>query len=78
MVSIISQRRKFPALGILGGANGELGRNYKIDRNNQRISLPNSYQGIVQAGESIEIQTPGGGGYQKPALSFCVLSDSCA
>lgn len=64
-VSVISQRRIVPAKGIHGGLNGALGNNKKINNLGEYENLPNSFQQIFKKGESLIIETPGGGGYGK-------------
>jgi 5-oxoprolinase (ATP-hydrolysing) len=65
-VAILSGHREVPNPGMMGGAEGELGRN-SIRRNDGRIEiLPGCAETQVEAGEAIEILTPTGGGWGKP------------
>jgi len=62
-VAILSGHRIAPNPGMMGGAPGELGRNW-IRRNDGRIEiLPGCAQTEVAAGEAVEIVTPTGGGW---------------
>jgi 5-oxoprolinase (ATP-hydrolysing) len=63
-VSLVTSRRgPYPPLGLEGGESGQLGSNTWIGSDGQRRVLPASCQIRVHAGESIRIETPGGGGY---------------
>jgi N-methylhydantoinase B len=58
--SLITERRRQPPLGRDGGANGAPGRNL---RNGEE--LPSKCEGELSPGDSIRIETPGGGGHGK-------------
>jgi 5-oxoprolinase (ATP-hydrolysing) len=68
-VAVLSGHRAVPNHGMMGGGEGELGRN-SIRRNDGRIEiLPGCAQTTVEAGEAIEIVTPtgeGGGRHSDP------------
>jgi 5-oxoprolinase (ATP-hydrolysing) len=49
-----------------GGEAGQRGLNVWEDPSGRRTILPGSCQLEVQAGQIIEIQTPGGGGWGVP------------
>jgi 5-oxoprolinase (ATP-hydrolysing) len=62
-VSILSNGRQQPAFGLLGGEAGAPGANRIIRRDGQTETLPACAETQLQAGDTIEIQTPGGGGF---------------
>jgi len=63
-VNILSERRKFPPYGLLGGAPGETGKNILV-RHGRKTILAGKVSFQVKAGDKVIIQTPGGGGYGK-------------
>ncbi|MFQ5704475.1 MAG: hydantoinase B/oxoprolinase family protein [Gemmatimonadales bacterium] len=65
-VTILSDRRKRGPYGLDGGASGSPGRNVSIDSNGVETDLPGKASEWVQAGTTISVRTPGGGGYGKP------------
>jgi 5-oxoprolinase (ATP-hydrolysing) len=63
--AILSGHRAVPNPGMMGGSEGELGRN-SVRRNDGRIEiLPGCAETKLEAGEAIEIITPTGGGWGK-------------
>ena len=64
-VTILSNRRKIPPFGIKGGKNGKIGKNFLKYRGVLK-PLPSSCQLKVERGNSLIIETPGGGGFNKP------------
>ena len=61
--AILSGHRAVPNPGMMGGSEGELGRN-SVRRNDGHIEiLPGCAETKVEAGEAIEIVTPTGGGW---------------
>jgi N-methylhydantoinase B len=56
--SLITERRHHPPRGRDGGADGFPGRNSHDGR-----PLPSKTEGDLEAGETIRIETPGGGGF---------------
>ena len=63
--AILSGHRAVANLGMMGGSEGELGRN-SVRRNDGSIEiLPGCAETKVEAGEAIEIVTPTGGGWGK-------------
>ena len=62
-VSILSERRKYPPYGIKGGEPGKKGINLLVRKDGTKIELGGKVDRIVEKGETIVIQTPGGGGY---------------
>lgn len=61
-VNILSERRRFAPYGLCSGSSGKIGRNMLL-RGLQRTELPGKTCLILQTGEGIQIETPGGGGY---------------
>jgi 5-oxoprolinase (ATP-hydrolysing) len=63
-VSLLGQRRgPYPPYGVAGGAPGALGRNTLIRADGTREELPGRVQFIAQPGDTLIIQTPGGGAW---------------
>jgi N-methylhydantoinase B len=62
-VGLISERRKFAPYGLAGGNSGKRGKNSLIREDGQKIDLPGKFNMRLEAGETVEIQTPGGGGW---------------
>ena len=64
IVSIITQRRgEYPPLGHSGGEHGKTGSNTLVRASGERKLLEACCQIDVQIGDSIVIETPGGGGF---------------
>lgn len=66
-VSILSERRVFAPWGLNGGEDGARGCNYLIRKDNRLIFFGGKNTATLEAGESIRICTPGGGGYGTPS-----------
>lgn len=64
-VSILSNGRSHPAFGLQGGGAGQPGINRLIRRDGSTETLAACAEVKLQAGDQIEIQTPGGGGFGK-------------
>ena len=60
-VSLLSQNRNKGTRGIDGGGDGKPGRQWKLLEDGTRIELNGITSVNVKAGESIRIETPGGG-----------------
>ena len=56
--SLITERRRHPPRGREGGADGAAGRNSRNDED-----LPSKAEGELAPGDSLRIETPGGGGH---------------
>jgi N-methylhydantoinase B len=56
--SLIAERRRHPPRGRDGGEDGTPGRNLRNDE-----ALPGKAEGELQPGDTIRIETPGGGGH---------------
>ena len=61
-VSIVSERRTIPPYGSSGGQQGSCGVNI-LKSDSGEIILEGKVERQGKAGEAIEIQTPGGGGF---------------
>jgi N-methylhydantoinase B len=65
-VTILADRRLRGPYGLLGGSPGAPGRNVLI-RGKRTSALPGKTTFEVAAGDLLHIESPGGGGYGKPA-----------
>ena len=64
-VTILSERRTHAPYGARGGAAGAMGRNTLI-RDGAETVLPGKVELLLQPGDRLRIETPGGGGYGPP------------
>jgi 5-oxoprolinase (ATP-hydrolysing) len=64
--ALLSTRREHAPQGLAGGGAGETGRQSLIGAGGEVRELPGCFAIEVAAGESIEIRTPGGGGFGPP------------
>lgn len=62
-VSILSERRAFRPYGLMGGGDGERGKNSWIKKNGRVINLGGKNTAMMDAGDRIVIESPGGGGW---------------
>ena len=62
-VGILSSHRRLPPFGIHGGKAGKLGVNTVTTRQGRVEILPGCAEVDMQAGDTIQIETPGGGGF---------------
>jgi 5-oxoprolinase (ATP-hydrolysing) len=70
-VSLVTSRRgPYSPFGLEGGEPGRLGCNEWILSSGERKSLPASCQIRIDAGDSIRIETPGGGAYGAKSISL--------
>ncbi|MEI9988783.1 MAG: hydantoinase B/oxoprolinase family protein [Rhizomicrobium sp.] len=63
--AILSTRRETAPFGLAGGGDGAKGRNTLIRADGSRVVLKGRDETDVAAGDAIEIETPGGGGFGK-------------
>lgn len=63
VVSILSERRVHAPRGLKGGKDGLQGANFLVTKDKRRVYLGGKNTVQVQAGEILEIFTPGGGGW---------------
>jgi len=64
-VAILSNHRRIAPFGLAGGNAGAIGENTLIRANGQRTRLSGCEQIMVDPGDSLQIKTPGGGGFGK-------------
>jgi len=62
-VSVLSSHRFKPTFAVNGAEPGKCGKNTVIRKNGTIECLPGCAQIEAQAGDAIQIETPGGGGY---------------
>jgi N-methylhydantoinase B len=67
-VAILSDRRRTSPYGLSGGKPGKRGRN-RLIRNGEVSDLAGKDTVQAKAGDRIQIETPGGGGYGKRGVS---------
>lgn len=65
-VSTLSGHRRVPPYGMAGGAPGDLGRNRVERADGNTVKLAGCDYTEVQSGDTLVIETPGGGGYGSP------------
>jgi N-methylhydantoinase B len=65
-VTILSDRRERGPYGLFGGKPGAPGRN-SLQRGKHGIAIPGKARFEVETGDVLRIDSPGGGGYGKPA-----------
>jgi N-methylhydantoinase B/oxoprolinase/acetone carboxylase alpha subunit len=59
--SLITERRVHPPAGAAGGDAGARGRNVVAGRD-----APGKVAGVLKPGQTLRIETPGGGGHGTP------------
>jgi N-methylhydantoinase B len=62
-LTLLSERRRFAPYGLNGGQEGATGSNIVIRSDGKEERLPSKFTTWVQPGDTISIQTPGGGGW---------------
>jgi N-methylhydantoinase B/oxoprolinase/acetone carboxylase alpha subunit len=67
-VTVLSDRRIHAPYGAEGGEPGETGRNVLI-RGEREEPMPGKFSRLLQAGDRLRIETPGGGGYGRAPTS---------
>jgi len=65
-VNILSQHRIEKPYGLKGGPEGKPGEQKLITKKGEEIILKGMDSVVANAGDKVQIQTPGGGGYGKP------------
>lgn len=66
-VSLLAERHAVAPRGAQGGGDGATGAHTLIDTNGERTHLPAKTTRAFAVGQTLVIQTPGGGGYGEPA-----------
>lgn len=61
-VTILSDRRKHPPYGLNGGGTGKRGANYLISKGKRKL-VPGKVSINLSKGDTIQIESPGGGGW---------------
>jgi len=62
-MSILSERRSLCPYGLEGGEPGKTGRNLLMRKGGVALNIGAKRSGSINVGESLVIETPGGGGY---------------
>ncbi len=65
-ITILSDRRVHAPYGLDGGEPGKPGRNVLVSLDGDERELPSKASVSVDAGTTISVRTPGGGGYGRP------------
>jgi len=66
-VTLLAERRKFSPYGLSGGEPAAIGRSVVMHCDGAQEMLPAKCSVAMAKGDSIRIETPGGGGWGKPA-----------
>jgi 5-oxoprolinase (ATP-hydrolysing) len=61
--AILSGHRRIPPFGLAGGGDGQTGRNGIVRADGRTEALQGADQALMQPGDAIVIETPGGGGF---------------
>lgn len=61
-VTVLSERRRLPPYGLFGGGPGKPGKNIMI-RGGKTEEKPGKFFASLKKGDTVRIETPGGGGY---------------
>jgi len=64
-VSILSDHRRIPPFGVEGGEAGQIGKNWIKRANSQLVELEGCAHEHLKIDDTINIQTPTGGGFGK-------------
>jgi 5-oxoprolinase (ATP-hydrolysing) len=65
-VALLSTRRETAPFGLFGGGDGARGTGAIYRKSGERVILKGADEFDVEAGDAIEIETPGGGGFGAP------------
>jgi len=63
-ITILSERRKLPPYGLLGGAPGKTGKNILV-KSGKTLEMEGKFATSLHKNDVVRIETPGGGGYGK-------------
>jgi len=61
--AMLSSHRIHPPFGLAGGGNGKTGDNLLIRKTGESVKLPGCFRIRIEAGDILQIETPGGGGF---------------
>jgi len=64
-ITVLSERRTNGPYGLHGGRPGTPGKNILV-HDNKAVEMPGKFHADLPAGDSIRIETPGGGGFGVP------------
>ncbi|OEU84536.1 MAG: hypothetical protein BA865_05365 [Desulfobacterales bacterium S5133MH4] len=78
VISLQSERRRFPPRGIAGGGNARCGQNLLKRVDGTEVELPGRSTFKALKGETIIINTPGGGGWGPPDTCISPLLTPCS
>jgi N-methylhydantoinase B len=68
-VALLAERRKFRPYGLQGGEEGRPGRaSFAQAGGAESTELPGKFSRLLEAGDILTIESPGGGGWGKPSL----------
>jgi N-methylhydantoinase B len=65
-ITVLSDRRRFRPYGLNGGEDGRPGINEIIRRDGKVEQTPSKFTLWLEPGDTLSIQSPGGGGWGKP------------
>ena len=65
-VGILSTRRETEPFGLAGGKPGARGANTLIRANGEKIAMDGRDEAEAKSGDTVEVKTPGGGGFGAP------------
>jgi N-methylhydantoinase B len=65
-ITVLSDRRKFAPYGLEGGESGQTGKNLIFRKDGSVDEFPSKFTTTVEEGDTVSIQTPGGGGWGRP------------
>jgi N-methylhydantoinase B len=66
-VTVLSDRRTRGPYGLQGGSPAATGRNLR-EHGRKKIVVPGKTEFLVSSGDSVRIETPGGGGHGRPVM----------
>ena len=65
-MTLIAERRRFRPWGLKGGKEGEAGAAWiKKAESDEKVDLPGKCSNRLAKGDTLHIETPGGGGWGK-------------
>jgi len=66
-VTLLTERRRLRPWGLAGGGPGARGRNLLVRKGEAAVALPGKTRIKVAPGDSLVMETPGGGGWGPPS-----------